>query len=105
MDVSYPFWEDIEQAGIDKEAVYSTHRTDIANTDIEFFKCIGYFLNEFDGVGHLSVLDGYIWKIHLIRGTWNFILIWTAAAMKHTDFNRKERNRKNCDRNMSVIMV
>ena len=67
LDVSYPFWKDIEQAGIDKEAVYSTYRTDIANTDtdIEYFKCIGYFLNEFDGVGHLSVLDGYMYGIYL----------------------------------------
>lgn len=67
LDESYPFWKDIEQAGIDKDAVYSTYRTDIANTDtdIEFFKCIGYFLHEFDGVGHLSVLDGYMYSIYM----------------------------------------
>lgn len=67
LDESYPFWKDIEQAGIDKEAIYSIYRTDIANTDtdIEFFKYIGYFLNEFDGCGHLSVLDGYMYGIYM----------------------------------------
>lgn len=67
LDTSYPFWDDIEQAGIDKETVYSTYRTDIANTDtdIEFFKCIDRFLKEFDGFGHLSVLDGYMYGLYI----------------------------------------
>lgn len=66
LDESYPFWEDIKRVGIDKEAIYRAYRTDIANTDtdIEFFKYIGYFLNEFDGCGHLSVLDGYMYGIY-----------------------------------------
>ena len=60
LDKSYPFWSEVEQAGIDKENIYNTYRTNIANTDtdIDFFKYIGYFLKEFKGFGHLSVLDG-----------------------------------------------
>lgn len=67
LDASYPFWKDIEQIGIDKEAVYHTYRTDIENTDtdIEFFKYISYFLNEFGGIGHLTVLDGYMYSIYI----------------------------------------
>ncbi len=66
LDKSYPFWDEVEQAGIDKESVYAAYRTDIANTDtdIEFFKYIGYFLKEFKGFGHLSALDGYMYGIY-----------------------------------------
>lgn len=67
LDISYPFWSEVEQAGIDREIVYNTYRTNIVNTDtdIEFFKEIGYFLNEFEGFGHLSVLDGYMYGIYM----------------------------------------
>lgn len=67
LDISYPFWGEVEQAGIDREIVYNTYRTNIENTDtdIEFFKEIGYFLNEFDGFGHLSALDGYMYGIYM----------------------------------------
>lgn len=67
LDKSYPFWSEVEQAGIDKENIYNTYRTNIANTDtdIEFFKYIGYFLKEFEGFGHLSVLDGYMYRIYM----------------------------------------
>ena len=67
LDKSYPFWSEAEQAGIDKETIYNTYRTDIVNTntDIEFFKYMGYFLNEFEGFGHLSVLDGYMYGIYM----------------------------------------
>ena len=67
LDKSYPFWSEVEQAGIDKENIYNTYRTNIANTDtdIEFFKYIGYFLKEFEGFGHLSVLDGYMYGIYM----------------------------------------
>ena len=68
LDKSYPFWGEVEQAGIDREIVYNTYRTNIANTDtdIEFFKYIGYFLKEFEGFGHLSVLDGYMYRIYMV---------------------------------------
>lgn len=67
LDRNYPFWDEVEQAGIDRETVYAAYRTDIANTntDIEFFKYIGYFLNEFKGFGHLSALDGYMYGIYM----------------------------------------
>ncbi len=67
LDKNYPFWEEVEQAGINKENVYNMYRTDIANadTDIEFFKYIGYFLKEFKGFGHLSALDGYMYGIYM----------------------------------------
>lgn len=67
LDKSYPFWYEVEQAGIDKETVYRTYRADIAeaDTDIAFFKHIGYFLKEFKGFGHLSVLDGYLYGIYM----------------------------------------
>ena len=67
LDESYPFWHEVAQAGIDKASVYDTYRSDIKNTDtdIEFFKYLGYFLNEFDGLGHLSALDGYMYGIYM----------------------------------------
>lgn len=67
LDKNYPFWDEVEQEGIDKENIYNTYRTDVENadTDIEFFKCIGYFLNEFEGFGHLSALDGYMYGIYM----------------------------------------
>lgn len=67
LDESYPFWNEVEHTGMDKETIYNSYRTDIANTatDIEFFKYIRYFLNEFGGLGHLSALDGYMYGIYM----------------------------------------
>ena len=44
---------------IDKEEVYCTYHTNVVHikTDIEYFKYVSKFLNEFDGFGHLSVKD------------------------------------------------
>lgn len=67
LDDSYPFWNEINQAGINKEDIYTEYRTAIANTktDIEFFKNISYFLNEFKKFGHLSVVDGYMYRVYV----------------------------------------
>ena len=67
LDESYPFWSEVQQADIDKNEVYNTYRANIANTktDIEFFKEIRYFLKEFGGFGHLSVLDGYMYRLYI----------------------------------------
>ncbi len=67
LEDSYPFWREVEQAGIDKEAVYSRYRAEIpeTKTDIAYFKHISYFLKEFDGLGHLSVLDGYLYGLYM----------------------------------------
>ena len=67
LDESYPFWNEVGQAGIDKEEVYNRYRADTAatETDIEYFKLIHSFLNEFKGFGHLSVLDGYMYGIYM----------------------------------------
>lgn len=67
LDESYPFWVDIEQTGIDKDSIYKEYRDIIKNTktDIEFFKNIGYFLNEFKGSGHLSAIDGYMYELYI----------------------------------------
>lgn len=67
LDESYPFWAEVNRAGIDKETVYSTYRVSIGKTqtDIEFFKEINNFLNEFQGFGHLSVLDGYMYRVYV----------------------------------------
>ncbi|MGO3751677.1 MAG: S41 family peptidase [Peptoniphilaceae bacterium] len=64
LDTSYPFWSEIEEDGIEKEKIYEEYKSIISktNTDIEFMKEIGYFLKEFNGYGHLSVLDGYVYK-------------------------------------------
>lgn len=34
-------------------------------TDIAFFKNIAYFLKEFKGLGHLSVLDGSMYRLYM----------------------------------------
>lgn len=67
LEESYPFWEEVEQAGIDREAVYGRYRAEIpeTKTDIAYFKHISYFLKEFDGLGHLSVLDGYLYGLYM----------------------------------------
>ncbi len=64
---SYPFWNEVKQAGIDRDTVYSTYRNRIqkTRTDIEYFKEISYFLKEFKGLGHLVVLDGSMYRLYL----------------------------------------
>lgn len=66
LDTSYPFWKEVYEAGIDKEAMYTTYRNNIekSNTDIEFFKEVSYLLKEFKGYGHISVLDGYMYRLY-----------------------------------------
>lgn len=66
LDESYPFWNEAEQAGIDKDSLYDMYRSNIekTKTDIEFFKEMNYFLREFQGMGHLSVLDGYMYRLY-----------------------------------------
>jgi len=66
LEESYPFWSEVKDAGIDKEIVFETYRANIlkTKTDIEFFKEIQYFLKEFGGYGHLSVLDGYMYRLY-----------------------------------------
>ena len=66
LDSSYPFWIEAQQIGIDRDTLYKAYREEImkTDTDIEFFKCIGYFLKEFKGLGHLSVLDGYMYGLY-----------------------------------------
>ena len=67
LDTSYPFWQEVADAGIQKEAVYEAYRDNIENsrTDIEFMKQVGYFLKEFQGFGHLSALDGYMYQMYM----------------------------------------
>ena len=67
LDENYPFWHEVDQTGINKEQIYDAYRNDIMNTttDIEFFKCIDSFLHEFQGYGHLSVLDGYMYGLYV----------------------------------------
>ena len=67
LDKSYPFWRDINVSEISKEIIYSEYRKTIEDTktDIEFFKEIGYFLKEFGGYGHLTVLDGSMYRLYM----------------------------------------
>ena len=67
LDKGYPFWRDVNVSGINKEIVYSEYRKNIEDTktDIEFFKEIGYFLKEFGGYGHLTVLDGSMYRLYM----------------------------------------
>lgn len=67
LDEIYPFWNEVAKSGINKNEVYCTYRENIKNTktDIEFFKEISYFLKEFHGFGHLSVLDGYMYRLYI----------------------------------------
>lgn len=67
LDESYPFWNEVAQSGIDKNEIYRTYRVNIANTktDIAFFKEISCFLKEFGGLGHLSALDGYMYRLYM----------------------------------------
>lgn len=66
LDKNYPFWNEISNADINKDAVYTTYLDNIkkSKTDIAYFKELGYFLKEFKGFGHLSALDGYLYKLY-----------------------------------------
>lgn len=66
LDKSYPFWSEVAASGINKKAVYAQYCENIekSRTDIAFFKDIGYFLKEFGDYGHLSVLDGYMYRLY-----------------------------------------
>lgn len=66
LDENYPFWREIAEAGIDKDDIYSIYRDNIekTKTDIAYFKEINYFLKEFQGFGHLGVLDGYTYRLY-----------------------------------------
>lgn len=67
LDENYPFWHEAEKAGIMKNILYDTYRSNIQNTktDIQFFKELNYFQKEFDGLGHLSLLDGSMYRLYL----------------------------------------
>lgn len=67
LDEIYPFWNEVATSGVNKNEVYRAYRKIIENTktDIEFFKEISYFLKEFNGFGHLSVLDGYMYRLYI----------------------------------------
>ncbi|WP_192929839.1 S41 family peptidase [Alkaliphilus serpentinus] len=67
LNKSYPFWMEVEADGIDIEEVFDYYRETIhkSNTDIEFMKEIKSFLKEFQGYGHLSVLDGYQYQYYV----------------------------------------
>lgn len=67
LDESYPFWNEVAQSGIDKNEIYRTYRDNVVNTktDIAFFKEISYFLKEFGGFGHLSALDGHMYRLYM----------------------------------------
>lgn len=66
LNESYLFWTEVSEVGIDKEAIYSTYSSRIKKsyTDINFFKEINYFLKEFNVYCHLSVLDGYLYRLY-----------------------------------------
>lgn len=66
LDGTYPFWNEVAERGIDKNLVYEKYKNEVqeANTDIEFMELVRYFLNEFKGYGHLSVLDGYMYDLY-----------------------------------------
>lgn len=67
LDQNYPFWKEAEQAGLNRSELYQSAREEIAqtDTDIAYFKEIGQFLGEFQGLGHLSVLDGSMYRLYL----------------------------------------
>ena len=67
LDQHYPFWREAEQAGLNRSELYQSAREEIArtDTDIAYFKEIGQFLGEFQGLGHLSVLDGSMYRLYL----------------------------------------
>lgn len=67
LDEGYPFWKEAIQAGVKKEEIYTAYRNAVANTktDIEFFKEIDSFLKNFGGIGHLSVLDGSMYRQYM----------------------------------------
>lgn len=65
LETAYPFWEEVSNAGIDKERVFDTYEARIRNTstDLEFIKTMGQMVNEFNGIGHLGLLDGYSYEM------------------------------------------
>lgn len=66
LDDAFPFWEEIKQAGIDKQELYHSYRKNIASTetDMEFFMCMNSFLSEFGRTGHLSILNPTLYQYY-----------------------------------------
>lgn len=67
LDESYPFWSEARKAGVNRDDLYKEYRRNIENTDtdIEYFKEVQYFLKEFEGLGHLGVLDGQTYQLYV----------------------------------------
>ncbi|MCM1992245.1 S41 family peptidase [Oceanirhabdus seepicola] len=61
---SYPFMGVAQRSGIDVEEIYEKYKTEIikSKTDIDFAKTLNCVVNEFNGIGHLSMIDGKIYK-------------------------------------------
>ncbi|HHV08914.1 MAG TPA: hypothetical protein GXX75_01360 [Clostridiales bacterium] len=68
----------------DKEAIYSKYYENVrrSKTDIDFFKEIRYFLKEFGSYGHLSVLDGYMYRLYMNTVTAGDSLISEQESQK-----------------------
>lgn len=63
---SYPFMGVAERLGIDAEEIYERYKSEIlkTKTDIDFAKLLNYTVNEFNGIGHLSMIDGEKYKFY-----------------------------------------
>ncbi len=64
LEQAYPFWAEAEQMGIRRQEAYEDCRAAIASadTDIAYCKALDAFLGEFQGLGHLSLLDGAMYR-------------------------------------------
>lgn len=64
LDEAFPFWPDVEAAGIDKDAVYAQYRESIPKTEdtLSYFNEMSSFLNALGGFGHLHTIDGYSYQ-------------------------------------------
>jgi hypothetical protein len=63
----YPFWYEVEQNGIDKDALFSEYAERIAKagTDERFYERLAGLTNAFDNLGHLSIFNGSLYTLHL----------------------------------------
>lgn len=67
LDEAYPFWQDVAAAGIDKDEIYERYASQIqqTETDYDYLETLVLFLNEFQGLGHLSGFGGASYKMYL----------------------------------------
>lgn len=64
IDQTYPFLAEVQDAGVDIKRIRADYKMDIAKTrnDIDYFNMMAYYVKEFKGLGHMSLVTPKAYK-------------------------------------------